>query len=93
MEDLDSEFDFLSTNNNEILAVWLRLGVRAGYRAVDARLEEFLMTVGRRKFLEPLYKELARTPEGLERAREIYARARPRYHAVSRGTIDQVLGM
>ena len=92
LEDLDRIYDFTHTNNNEILAVWLRLGIRAGYSATDARLEEFLMSVGRRKFLQPLYKELSKTPEGTARARDIYFRARPRYHAVSRGTIDELLG-
>ena len=58
----------------------------------SARLEEFLMDVGRRKYLEPLYKELKKTPEGLAVAKAIYAKARPRYHAVSRGTIDELLG-
>jgi aminopeptidase N len=92
LADLDREFSFTDTANNEILAVWLRLAIRTRYEPAQARLEQFLMEVGRRKFLEPLYKELAKTPEGLERAREIYARARPRYHAVSRGTLDKVLG-
>ena len=58
---------------------------------MDARLEEFLMTVGRRKYLEPLYKELARTEAGKQRAQAIYARARPRYHAVTTGSIDEIL--
>jgi leukotriene-A4 hydrolase len=49
------------------------------------------MEVGRRKFLKPIYTELAKTPSGLERARGIYAKARPRYHAVSTGTIDKIL--
>jgi hypothetical protein len=49
------------------------------------------LTVGRRKFLKPLYTELAKTTEGTARARAIYAKARPRYHAVSTGTIDKIL--
>ena len=36
----------------------------AGYRPADARLEEFLLNVGRRKFLKPLYTELAKTEAG-----------------------------
>ena len=33
--------------------------------------------MGRRKFLKPIYTELMKTPEGQERAREIYPKARP----------------
>jgi hypothetical protein len=72
--------------------VWLRLAIQCSYAPADEALEDFLMNVGRRKFLEPLYKALAKSPEGLEKGRRIYARARPGYHAVSSGTIDKLLG-
>ena len=92
MAELDNAFGFTASGNNEILAVWLRLSIANGYSAADERLEEFLMTVGRRKFLQPLYTELAKTTPGKQRGREIYANARPRYHSVSSGTIDEILG-
>ncbi|TDJ67750.1 MAG: M1 family peptidase [Planctomycetota bacterium] len=91
MAALDTEFAFTESSNSEILCVWLELGIRHGYTASDARLERFLMTVGRRKFLQPLYKELVQTEAGTARARAIYARARPRYHAVSTGTLDGIV--
>ncbi|HYH47228.1 MAG TPA: leukotriene A4 hydrolase C-terminal domain-containing protein, partial [Thermoanaerobaculia bacterium] len=47
--------------------------------------------VGRRKFLKPLYTELAKTPAGAERALRIYRQARPGYHSVSQQTIDDIL--
>jgi aminopeptidase N len=92
MRALDARYAVTKTGNCEILDPWLRLSIQCGYHAADARLEEFLTTVGRRKYLEPLYKELKKTPQGLARAQEIYAKARPRYHALSRGTIDEILG-
>ncbi len=92
MSRLDARFGLTKTGNSEILVLWLRLAIRYGYKPADARLEEFLMNVGRRKFLSPLYKELARTEPGLARAKAIYAKARPRYHSVSTGTIDEILG-
>jgi len=91
MAQLDETFHFTESNNDEILAVWLRLSIRHGYEAAYPRLEEFLMTVGRRKFLKPLYAELAKTPEGKDWAQRVYASARPRYHSVSTGTIDEIL--
>ena len=50
------------------------------------------MQVGRRKFLKPLYAELAKTPAGKQRALALYHRARSRYHAVSTATLDELLG-
>lgn len=89
---LDARHRFTQSGNCEILDVWLRLAIQCGYSAADARCEQFLGEVGRRKYLEPLYKELVKTPAGLERARRIYSGARAHYHAVSRGTIDELLG-
>ena len=65
--------------------------VEASYEPSYPAVERFLTVQGRRKFLTPLYSRLARTPEGLEMARRIYRKARPGYHSVSRGTIDELL--
>jgi hypothetical protein len=92
MAGLDQRYAFTASENCEIADVWLRLSIQHGYRAADERLERFLMDIGRRKFLEPLYKELKKSPDGLARAKAIYARARPRYHAMTRDTIDEILG-
>jgi len=34
---------------------------------------------------------LAKTPGGLTLAKKIYEKARPNYHSVTRGTIDEIL--
>ena len=86
LEELDEAFRFTRSGNSEILSAWLTLATRHGYRAVDARLELFLMTVGRRKFLVPLYQALLAAPGGQERAAKIYRRARLRYHGDGRRT-------
>ncbi|MCK5942008.1 MAG: M1 family metallopeptidase, partial [Planctomycetes bacterium] len=89
---LDEAFGFTRSGNSEILSAWLALATRRGYHAVDARLELFLKTVGRRKFLVPLYRAILDSEGGRERALRIYTVARPRYHAVSQRTLDELLG-
>lgn len=91
MSALDKAFHFTDSGNSEILAQWLLAAIKHQYKPAYPALEKFLVSVGRRKFLEPLYTELAKTPEGLERARAIYQKARPNYHSVSVGTIDEIL--
>ncbi|MCC6671728.1 MAG: leukotriene A4 hydrolase C-terminal domain-containing protein [Planctomycetes bacterium] len=91
MARLDGVFGFTGSGNSEILAKWLELAVRRGYAGADARLEDFLLHVGRRKFLKPIYEAMAATEAGRVRARAIYARARPRYHAVTVRTLDQIV--
>ena len=76
---------------SEIAAQWLLMAVRSGYPGADARLQEFLATIGRRKFIAPLDTELARTTEGLARAKSIYRKARPGYHPMAVETIDKQL--
>jgi hypothetical protein len=92
MAELDQAFAFTQSGNSEILAQWLATAIHVGYEPAYPALEQFLTTVGRRKFLTPLYKELVKTPEGVVRARAIYQKARPNYHSVSVGTIDEIVG-
>ncbi len=90
---LDEAFSLTDSHNSEILTEWLLLSIRTGYEAADARLESFLATVGRRKFVKPLFEELVRRPGGLERAKQIYARTRRTYHAMTSSTVDEILGL
>ncbi|MEE3180800.1 MAG: M1 family metallopeptidase [Planctomycetota bacterium] len=92
LADLDEVFSLTTSKNSEILCQWFLVALPGGYRPVMEPLESFLEGVGRRKFLSPLYRELAKTPGGLRRARKIYARARPGYHPVAIGTLDGILG-
>jgi aminopeptidase N len=91
MADLDRAFNFSRSGNSEITFQWLLMAISTHYEPAFPRLEEFLTTVGRRKFLKPLYEELVKTKDGKERARTIYARARPTYHPMAAATIDAVL--
>jgi aminopeptidase N len=92
MAELDDAFHFTDSGNSEILHEWLMSAIPQQYDPAWDALERFLLRQGRRKFLKPLYQKLAETPEGLARAKRIYAKARPMYHAVSYRTIDQILG-
>ena len=91
LAELDAAFHFTDSGNSEILHEWLMQAIEHKYEAAYDALERFLLRQGRRKFLKPLYQKLAETPEGLARARAIYAKARPMYHSVSYRTIDQIL--
>ncbi|WP_210464722.1 M1 family metallopeptidase [Rufibacter roseolus] len=91
MQELDEAFGFTASGNAEIQAEWLRHSIRHGYKEAYPALEAFLVRVGRRKFLLPLYKALLETEEGTGLAREIYRKARPNYHSVSTSSLDALL--
>lgn len=88
---LDASFGFTTSGNSEVLALWFEHSIASGYAPADAALEQFLMQVGRRKFLQPIYQALVAVPNGRERALAIYTKARPGYHSVSVGTLDEIL--
>ena len=92
MAELDGRFGFTSSGNAEILCEWLILSLENDYARAEARLREFLTSVGRRKFLKPMYEQLVETPRGRALAAEIYAAARPGYHALAVQTIDRIVG-
>ena len=89
---LDNAFRFTQSGNSEILSTWLGIAIDHQYKAAYPQVKAFLTSQGRRKFLRPLYQKLAQTPEGKQFALEIYREARPMYHAISRNTIDAILG-
>ncbi len=92
MAALDSAFKLTQSGNSEIQAIWFEQSLRNGYSEAYPAMERFLTTMGRRKFLTPLYTEMVKTPEGKELATKIYRQARPGYHSVSRQTIDGIVG-
>ena len=92
LADLDATFQITQTGNNEVLFAWLEQAVRSQYTPAYDRLESFLVRVGRRKFLTPLYRALMETDQK-DRAEAIYAKARPNYHSVATGTMDELLGL
>lgn len=92
MGELDRAFGLTDSGNSEILCQWLIMTVRNDYAAADQALADFLTAVGRRKFLKPLYEELAKSKHGKQRALAIYREARAGYHPIAANTIDDILG-
>ena len=92
MRELDRDFRLTASGNAEIAFQWLLMAIQARYETADARLEEFLVAIGRRKFVKPLFEELWKTPEGQARALAIYRKARPGYHPIAQETVDRIVG-
>ncbi len=90
MKDLDDSFGITQTGNNEVLFAWLEQSILHDYTPAYPRVETFLVDVGRRKFLTPLYRGMKETGK-IDMARSIYEKARPNYHAVAYNTMDELL--
>ena len=91
MDTLDARFRFSQSGNSEIRFAWLMHVVQGTYEPGFAALEDFLTHMGRRKFLQPLYRAMNENAQTKALARAIYAKARPTYHPIAVTSIDEVL--
>ncbi|HYD12444.1 MAG TPA: M1 family metallopeptidase [Allosphingosinicella sp.] len=92
LAELDRAFRLSESGNAEVLFVWLRLGIRNRYEPVLPAVERFLLGMGRRKFVQPLFQALVdQGAWGQPIAERLYARARPGYHAVTTGSVDRIV--
>ena len=89
LRELDGAFGLAKSANNEVAFRFYRAAVNAGYRDVRAPLEAFLLSVGRQKFVVPLYAALRQQPDDKAWAQALYQRARPRYHPATQSTVDK----
>jgi len=91
MSALDNAFHFTGAGNAEIADAWYELAIKRNYKTAYTDMETFLCSVGRRKFLTPLYKAMVNTGQQ-DMAMRIYTKARPGYHYVAQNTMDELLG-
>lgn len=91
MSQLDQAFALTTSTNKEIAHAWYLLALRSGYNEIFDVLDDYLIEIGRRKLIVPLYKKLAETPQGKAWAMTVYQTARPGYHPLAQGTLDEVL--
>lgn len=91
MKELDEAFGLTASKNNEIAHSWLRVAIRNDYQPAFERLEDYLIGIGRRKLIVPLYSDLMKTPKHAEFAKRVYEKARPGYHPLAQGTLDAMV--
>jgi len=92
MAELDKAFKLTDSGNNEVVHSWLKLAIVNNYSVAYNRLDQYLTGIGRRKLITPLYEELMKTEKGQAMAKRIYREARPGYHPLAQGTMDEVVG-
>ena len=90
---LDEAFSLTGTQNAETAFAWYMQTIKGSYDAAYPELENFLMTVGRGKFIYRLYGALKDSGrEDLQFwAADIYEAARPGYHPIAQRRIDDIM--
>jgi leukotriene-A4 hydrolase len=91
---MESAYQLESTQNAEIKFAYFMVAVRSGDRAVWPKAAQFLQSVGRMKFVRPLFRCLAAAaPEGKTLALEIFGKMRNNYHAICSKMVARDLGV
>ena len=82
LAEIDAAFGLTASRNNEVAFSWLRIAIRNDYAPAFARLEDFLMSIGRNKFVMPLYQDLMDNDKS-DFAVRVYEQAKPGYHPLT----------
>jgi leukotriene-A4 hydrolase len=91
LAELDREYTLTQVQDNYLAVSWFRVAIRHGHAPALPAVERFLLSVGRMRFIGPLYRELVKTPEGRARAEKVFAQARPTYHPIGQASVERIL--
>ncbi|MBI4714196.1 M1 family metallopeptidase [Candidatus Uhrbacteria bacterium] len=86
------QFGLAHIPNIEVRWSYLLLCLEIGYRdeIIQQEVESLLTTVGRMKYILPLYRAAVKCPEWLDWAREVFDRARSGYHPIAVAQIERI---
>lgn len=87
---LDKTFSLTGTQNAETAFAWYMQAIKGDYQPAYSELENFLMTVGRGKFIYRLYAALEENGKA-DWADRVYTAARAGYHPIAQRRIDAII--
>jgi hypothetical protein len=91
LAEIDQYLNFSNWGNAEVQYEWFIRTIQANYETVKPSIAGFLKRIGRRKYVLPIYEELAKTPENKQWASELFQSIKAEYHPITRMSIEEVL--
>jgi leukotriene-A4 hydrolase len=91
MAAIDNEFSFTKNGNFVIKRQWFVQAIRHQYKTAYPVIEQFMIATSRTGSLMTLYKELVKTPEGKNWAKQIFEKAKSGYHATTVQAVEGIL--
>ena len=91
MTEIDKECNFTNGGNFVVKRQWFIIAIQHQYKVAYPAIENFLTSYSRTYSLTPLYKEMIKTPDGKVWAKQIYAKAKPGYHATTVEALEKIL--
>ena len=93
MIELDNAFSFTQSKNAEIQFAWFMQAIQHDYAKADDAIISFLSSIGRRKFVLPLYKALFSNSRTAQLAKDTYVKLKTGYHSVTQQSVDEVFSI
>ncbi|XP_054717226.1 leukotriene A-4 hydrolase-like [Uloborus diversus] len=72
IEKLTDVYGLKNTRNSEVQYRWIRLGLKAQWKGIIDSALEFVTTIGRMKFIRPIYRDMYAWDETREKAISVY---------------------
>ena len=93
LNQIDSQLKFSSKANDAIKSQWFILNINAGNKKIRPYLERYLIKIGRRWYIESIYKSLmeSRLIDDKKFAKETFNKAKKGYHYISKNTIEKIV--
>lgn len=92
LDALDARYHLTGTTNSEIAMFWLQRIVRADARDRAGVVRDFLVEIGRRRMVLPLYEAMVAENEYWRAlATTAFEQARAGYHSVTRDTVARII--
>ncbi|KAJ3045376.1 putative leukotriene A-4 hydrolase (LTA-4 hydrolase) (Leukotriene A(4) hydrolase) [Rhizophlyctis rosea] len=93
LETLDASYELSKIKNAEIRFRWQWLCLNAEYENIFPQVVEFVTSVGRMKFVRPLFRQLNKCKNGSELAKKTFLEHRAFYHPICAGMVAKDLGL
>jgi leukotriene-A4 hydrolase len=92
IEAIDARYQLTTTRNAEIAMHWLPKVVASDARDRVGAVQNYLMTIGRRRMVVPLVTAMLRASSfWRDVAQQTFEQAKPRYHPITRRTLARML--
>jgi leukotriene-A4 hydrolase len=91
MAALDAAYGMSERGNSEIVFRWLLASIRADYKPAQPALEKFLLSIGRRKFVVPLWTAWVKVPGQREAVLALWKQAKPGLHPSTQTAVEKAL--
>ncbi|MDO8626271.1 MAG: leukotriene A4 hydrolase C-terminal domain-containing protein [Candidatus Magasanikbacteria bacterium] len=89
---IDHDYGLSTAANTDVRWAYLLLALEAGYLDVNDAVEKLVSEVGRMKYILPIYKAMAKTPNGVAWARRVFNAVKAGYHPIATAQVERILG-